>query len=213
MSPPSRSEPATADESLPPAAARAVRRALAARELAYTEEVQRLLDAGLALMVEGEVSPRVADIVTRAGLSNQAFYRHFAGKEDLIVAVVEAGAQRLDAYLRRRVERVTDPEVQLEAWIRGVVSQARPPAAAPTRAATASFSMLPPGRRQQTVARPGLGVLRDVLERLGSRDPERDTATVATVAFGRLEQFLWDTPLTDADADHVVAFCLAAVNR
>jgi AcrR family transcriptional regulator len=213
MSPRPSSEPATVEEPLPPAAARAVRRALAAKELAYTEEVHRLLDAGLALMVEGDVSPRVADIVARAGLSNQAFYRHFAGKEDLIVAVVEAGSQRLDAYLRRRVERFSDPEEQLDAWIRGVASQGRPPVAAPTRAAMASYSMLPPERRQTTVARPGLGVLHDVLERLGSRDPERDTATIAVVAFGRLEQFLWNAPMTDADADHLVGFCRAAVRR
>ena len=38
---------------------------------------------------------RVSDIVDAAGLSRDAFYRHFASKEDLVAAIVEAGAQRL----------------------------------------------------------------------------------------------------------------------
>jgi hypothetical protein len=81
---------ATIDDALPPTAARAVSRSLASRRSTYVEEVQRLLDAGLALMVEGQDAPRVADIVRRSGLSNQAFYRHFASKDELIVAVVES---------------------------------------------------------------------------------------------------------------------------
>jgi AcrR family transcriptional regulator len=206
--------PAPADPdgtNLSPAAARAVRRALLVRETAYSEEVQRLLDAGLALMVEGERSPRVADIVSRAGLSNQAFYRHFAGKDELIAAVVEAGAYRLDGYLRAQVERATTPEAQVAAWVRGVLSQARPAVAAPTRAALASLRLLPLGDRERTAIRPGITVLTEVLERLGSPDPERDAQTISLAAFGRLEHFLWESPCTDADVEHLVGFCLGAI--
>ena len=201
-----------ADE-LPPAAARAVRRALAARESAYSDEVQRLLDAGLALMVQGERSPRVADIVRRAGLSNQAFYRHFSSKDELIAAVVDAGAHRLEGYLRRQVEKATTAEEQLAAWVRGVLSQSRPAVAAPTRAAMASFRMLAPDNQQLRMPRPGIGLLVEILERLHSTDPERDANVVALAAFGLLDQLLWETPGTDRDIEHLVAFCTAAVSR
>ena len=43
-----------------------------------------------------DIDPRVSDIVARRpGLSNQAFYRHFRGKDELLVAVLDDGRQRL----------------------------------------------------------------------------------------------------------------------
>jgi len=58
------------------------------------DEVQRLLDAGLvAMRRHGTVrSPSVAEIVAEAGLSNDAFYRVFASKDELVLAVLDAGA-------------------------------------------------------------------------------------------------------------------------
>ncbi|MBA2946769.1 helix-turn-helix transcriptional regulator [Streptomyces sp. PSKA28] len=48
-------------------------------------EVDALLDAGLRLMTEGAPRPpRVADIVAAAGLSNDAFYRAFSGRDALV---------------------------------------------------------------------------------------------------------------------------------
>src|SRR5262245_25949676 len=110
-----------------PVATRAVRRSLATRESAYLDEVQRLLDAGLELMVErgDERAPRVAEIVARAGLSNQTFYRHFTGKDELIAGIVEAGVHRLESYLRYQLDKVDDPEAKVRAWILGVIGQAR----------------------------------------------------------------------------------------
>jgi AcrR family transcriptional regulator len=199
-------------EALPPTAARAVSRSLASRRSTYVDEVQRLLDAGLALMVEGQEAPRVADIVQRSGLSNQAFYRHFASKDELIVAVVESGSARLETYLEHQVALAPDPDAQLRAWVLGVLSQAKPDVAAPTRAAMSNFRQLPPSHRGTTF-RPGQGVLADVLERLQSPDPGRDATTISTAVFGRLDQFLWTEPPSPADVEHLVAFCRAAVTR
>jgi AcrR family transcriptional regulator len=200
---------------LSPAAARAVRRSLARREQAYQDEVQRLLDAGLALLMEseGHAAPRVADIVARAGLSNQAFYRHFSGKDDLIAAIVDAGAHRLDSYLRHRVERVGLDD-QLRAWIDGVLSQAaRPAIAAPTRAAMVSFRRLDEEARQAVNGPHSIGLLEEILERLESPDPARDAVMISIAVFGRLEDLLGKVEPTDADVAHAVEFCLAAVRR
>jgi AcrR family transcriptional regulator len=203
--------PAT-DSALPPTAARAVSRSLASRRSTYVDEVQRLLDAGLSLMVEGQDAPRVADIVSRSGLSNQAFYRHFASKDELIVAVVESGSARLETYLEHQVALAPTPDAQLRAWIVGVLSQSSPQVAAPTRAAMTNFRQLPPTHRGST-GRPGRQVLLETLQRLGSTDPERDATTLSTTVFGRLDQFLWESPPTAADIEHVVDFCRAAVTR
>jgi AcrR family transcriptional regulator len=197
-------------------AARTARRALAARESAYIDEVQRLLDSGLDLMVElgDERAPRVAEIVERAGLSNQAFYRHFASKDELIAAVVEAGADRLESYLRHQLAKVDGPELKVRAWIVGVASQAQRPAVArQTRAAMRNLVRLPAEVRQ-TVSVPATDhVLVDALRDAGSPDPERDAVAISLLAFARLEQFLWRSPPSDDDVDQLVEFCLAAIRR
>jgi AcrR family transcriptional regulator len=199
-----------------PVAARTVRRALAARESAYLDEVQRLLDAGLDLMVElgDERAPRVAEIVARAGLSNQAFYRHFAGKDELIAAVVEAGVHRLESYLRHQLDKVDDPERKVRAWIAGVAAQARRTTVArQTRAAMRNLRQLSIEMRQ-TVSSPATDhLLADALRDAGSPDPQRDAAAISLVTFGRLEQFLWQSPPSDADVEHLTEFCLAAIRR
>lgn len=200
-------------DALPPAAARAVRRALAARETTYNLEVQRLLDAGLGLMSEGDKSPRVVDIVKRAGLSNQAFYRHFESKDELVAAVFDAGAFRLDSYLRHQVDKATAPIDQLRAWVRGVLSQARPAVAAPTRAALAAFRLLPPDSQVRQNPPAGTAALTDVLTRLESPDPERDANAIGLLVFAYLDQLLWSGPATRADEEHIFDFCVAGLNR
>ena len=84
---------------------------LAEREAEYSDEVQRLLDAGLAVMARSgtSASPRVADIVSEAQVSNDAFYRHFSSKEDLVLAVAEAGAERLVSYVSHQMNKHPDP--------------------------------------------------------------------------------------------------------
>ena len=189
-----------------PVAARTARRALAARESAYVDEVQRLLMVEL----DDERAPRVAEIVERAGLSNQAFYRHFAGKDELIAAVVEAGVRRLESYLRHQLEKVDDPELKVRVWIAGVAAQARRRVIArQTRAAMRNLRQLPIEVRQMVSSPATDNLLRDA----GSPDPDRDATAIWLVAFGRLEQFLWQSPPSDEDVEHLVEFCLAAIRR
>ena len=62
----------------------AVDRALAKQRAEATREVEAILDAALRVAERvTPAAPRVADIVAEAGISNQAFYRYFAGKDDL----------------------------------------------------------------------------------------------------------------------------------
>src|SRR5262245_33355593 len=106
-------------------------RALAARRETYALEVRRLIDAAFVVMrTSGDIEPQVRDIVKVAGLSNQAFYRHFASKDALMVAVLADGRRQLVEHLQKRLGAAKDPREQLRRWITGVLAQARDPEAA-----------------------------------------------------------------------------------
>jgi AcrR family transcriptional regulator len=194
---------------------RAVRRAVAAKEATARAEVQALLDATLALIRRegGQRLPRVADIVAEAGLSNQAFYRHFTGRDELLAAVAEAGAIRLVSYLAHQMEKETGPEAQIRRWIEGVMAQAaKPDVADETRAVTMS------GRRGVGLNQTSdpLTAARDLLlpplRALATADPERDAAVMAAAVFDRLEYHLRVRPPSRADITHLVGFCTRAVS-
>lgn len=105
--------------------------ALAERRGHYAAEVRRLIDAAFSVMrTTGDIDPQVRDIVKTAGLSNQAFYRHFDSKDALMLAVLADGQRQLVDYLRARVASTADPEAQVRRWIEGVLAQARNTAAA-----------------------------------------------------------------------------------
>src|SRR5262245_65922641 len=115
----------------PPASAaeRAVERALDGRRAAYAGEVQRLLAATFVLIERtGELEPRVGDIVREAGLSNQAFYRHFPSKQALLVAVLDEGIRILASYLVHRMQAAASPTERVREWLRGLLEQALSPA-------------------------------------------------------------------------------------
>src|SRR4029453_15442160 len=100
-------------------------RTLAERRQAYAVEVRRLIDAAFAVMQEtGDIDPAVRDIVRRAGLSNQAFYRHFSSKDALLLAVLADGQRQLIEHLEGRVASTKEPKEQVRRWIEGVMAQA-----------------------------------------------------------------------------------------
>jgi AcrR family transcriptional regulator len=181
-------------------------RSLADRHETYAAEIRTLLDAALTVMRREEtIDPRVSDIVRTAGLSNQAFYRHFRGKDELLVALLDDGRQRLVATIERRMARASEPADRVRAWIEVVLAQARDPEAA---AATRPFSI---NGDRLAVEFPD--------ETLRSRDrlvePLReivgDAASLATyhLTMGTVHDALVHrhTP-TRAEVDRVVAFAL-----
>jgi AcrR family transcriptional regulator len=197
--------------------AKTARRALAKREETYTDEVRRLIDAGMAVIVQSgtTASPRVADIVRAAGLSNDAFYRHFASKEELVSAIVEAGAERLAGYLAHQMTKGVDPADQLRRWIEGIMSQASDPVVAEqTRAVLWNGSRIGDHARRSTdmAYEPLTALIHQQLLALGSTDPARDSAAIGQAVMGRMEDFLWQrTSPESADVEHLVRFCLGAV--
>jgi AcrR family transcriptional regulator len=194
----------------------AAQEALARREAAYADEVRRLLDAGLTVMRRcGTASrPRVADIVAEAGLSNDAFYRHFRSKDALVTALVDDGALRLRSYLDHQMTKEPTPESKVRCWVEGVMSQAEGEVAATTLAVIWNGDTVASGSTPgRTVARAAPGTLLETpFTELGSTRPEHDAALAAHAVFGRLSELLWQGTHADpAEVDHLVAFCLRAV--
>jgi AcrR family transcriptional regulator len=182
------------------------------RGVDYAGEVRRLLDAGLDVMARcGTASrPRVADIVEAAGLSNDAFYRHFPSKDALVAAILDDGAERLRGYLEHQMAKADGPEAQVRAWVEGVLSQADADVAATTLAVLWNGGMVPAGRHAARLA----PLLVDPLTALGDDDPEGVAMLLAHAAVGTLNDLLWaGRPPTAADVDRVTAFCLRGRSR
>jgi AcrR family transcriptional regulator len=196
---------------------RVARRAVASREAAYADEVRRLMEAGLDVMTRAgtSASPRVADIVRAAGLSNDAFYRHFASKEDLVAAIVEAGAERLVRYIAHQMSKERTAKGQLKRWIEGIMTQAsNREVADATRAVLWNGSHVGDGSRRGSNS--GYGPLAELLHQplteMGSRDPDRDARVMVQAAMGRMQDFLWRRmEPSDDDVAHLFTFCLTAV--
>lgn len=190
-------------------------KAVAERLETYAGEVRRLLDAAYAVMARtGDIDPRVGDIVKEAGLSNQAFYRHFAGKDALLVAVLDDGQRRLVETLERRMQRVDPGIARVRAWIEGVLEQARNPAAAEnTRPFAINGVRLNDRFPAETAASSARldAPLRDAIVDAGG-DAVRDTAAIHELAMGTMHRFLVErrTP-NHADIEHLVGFALAGL--
>lgn len=191
-------------------------RRVAKREEQYAREVRQLLDAGLEVMrtCGTASSPRVADIVAAAGLSNDAFYRHFASKESLVATILADGTVRLTSYLRHRMEKASTPEDQVRQWVEGVMAQAADEdIAATTRAVLWNTGSLSDrvGPDRPSAAASLATLLREPFAQMGREDPQTDATLVAHAAVGLLADFLWQRARpTRAQIEHVVDFCLAA---
>ena len=114
-----------------PIVAETVDRSLALRRETARGEVERLVRAAFAMIEKtGGLDPKVSDILAEAGLSNQAFYRHFRSKHELLVAVLDEGIRGLADYLAARMAAAPAPVPAIRAWVRGMAAQAQDPASA-----------------------------------------------------------------------------------
>jgi AcrR family transcriptional regulator len=202
----------------PGVAEKLAQRAVAKREAQYADEVRRLLDAGLIVMRScgTSSSPRVADIVGVAELSNDAFYRHFASKEALVAAILDDGTARLRSYVAHQMAKEATPRNKVRRWVEGVMSQAADEEiAATTRAVMWNGGTVSNGLGSQPSTAAALAVLlHEPFEQLGSSDPVMDASLVAHATIGALSDFLWERVRpTRKQINHLVDFCLNAVGR
>lgn len=187
----------------------AVGRALDNRQREATEEVERILAAAVRVMERvAPEPPRVSDIVAEAGSSNKAFYRYFAGKDDLILAVMERGIAIVVSYLQHQMAKEARAEDKVARWIEGTLAQvADPHLISMSRAVAGQLSNWLASDRE--MMRPLRDLLTAPVTALGSTDIERDVEAVygGTVAMMRRYVGSADRPGPE-DIEHLVKFCL-----
>jgi AcrR family transcriptional regulator len=187
----------------------------AEREVTAREREQ-LMQAALAVMCEHpDRSPRVSDIVAGAGMSNNAFYRHFRSKDDLVLAILDDGRRTMLGYLEHLMAAEPTGVGKVRRWIEGMMAQAVDPgAAAATRAVHVNAARVDggigaKGRRAEADLRALLeGALRDT----ASRDPARDAYVVFHAVVACMTDFLGRRVVPSADdVAHLAAFCVAGL--
>jgi AcrR family transcriptional regulator len=190
----------------------AVERALDDRQREATEEVERILAAAVRVMERvAPEAPRVSDIVAEAGSSNKAFYRYFAGKDDLILAVMERGVAIVVSYLQHQMDKELSPQDKIARWIEGTLAQvAEPDLISKSRAAAGQMSANTNWRTvDQEMMWPLRDLLTDPVAALGSSDVERDVEAVFCCTAATMRRYMGsaERPAPD-DIAHVVQFCL-----
>ena len=205
-------------------ALRSVDRTVERRRAAYENEARRFVEAGFSLVERtGQLEPTVSAIVKEAGLSNQAFYKHFHSKHELLLAMLEEGIQLLRSYIEHRVDSATTPHERVRNWLDGVLEQAlSEQGAAATRPFAISRARLSdrfPGEVDEAEARLK-ALLQHEIEAGASSgafplaDPERDARLLYNLAMGWVERQLLDPAGADRrDADHLIEFALHGLAR
>jgi AcrR family transcriptional regulator len=186
---------------------------MAPRRQRAEDEVRVLVEAGLAVLRRrGTSGLTVADVLAEAGLSTRAFYRHFASRDELVLAVYEHEAERRNAELVVRLGRAPSPRAALEIWIDELLALGYD-----TRRARRTRVLAREGVRSQAdfpaefaaIVAGAVDPLEAALCELPSPDPARDAWSVYAVTWELVQQKLRGAPITRAQAKaHVLRFCL-----
>lgn len=103
--------------------ARALARSLAGAHGRSVARLERLLDAARELANEtGSAAFTVAQVAERAGMSLKGFYGCFAGKDDLLLALIEEDSRVGATLLAGIVDAHDDPVERLHAYVHGLFS-------------------------------------------------------------------------------------------
>jgi AcrR family transcriptional regulator len=101
--------------------ARALRRSLSAAQTRSLGRIHRLVGAARELADEtGSAGFTVAQVCSRADISLKGFYHCFAGKDELLLALVEEDTRTGAALLIAEIERHAQPERRVRAYIAGI---------------------------------------------------------------------------------------------
>jgi AcrR family transcriptional regulator len=164
----------------------------------------------------------VVDILREAGLSTRAFYRHFASKDDLILAMYRQAQERVTAELSEATATAASPREALAQWVDHLLGVAYDP----KRAAQSLVLSSPEARSAKgfrDTQQEGLLGMRAILVeilRAGQRsgefphtDPVEDARAIQSVVSGLVEARLMGIPgpTRVAARDHTVALFLRAL--
>jgi len=196
-------------EAVPAWRDRALRRSLDPAAVRSMARLERLLDAVRELTEEADdASFTVAEVTARAGVSLKTFYRSFAGKDDLLLALLEEDSRTGTAMLTSALEHVSAPVARLERYVVSLFKLARM-APGYARVLVRQYRRLGSDRPRELAA--ALAPLVDLLEAeieaaasVGAARPG-DPARAAEIVFGLLLDGLADVTLSGRDSAEVAA--------
>jgi AcrR family transcriptional regulator len=111
------------DETIPAWQRQSMQRSLRSAHARAHSRSDRFVAAATRLLQEkGNTDFTVQDVVDRSKMSIRTFYKYFASKEDLLVAVYQTVvAREAVPRLRKRVEKFRDPMLRFRAYVEGLV--------------------------------------------------------------------------------------------
>ncbi len=95
-----------------------------ARAQALSRSNRFLAVATELLRETGRTDFTVQEVVERSNMSLRSFYQHFAGKDDLLLALFEESIREYIGRLRRQIEQFSDPMDRLRAYVLGMYETA-----------------------------------------------------------------------------------------
>ena len=199
------------DEGADVASRIAARTAARRRRPDYATEVRALLDAARTVIATTGKA-RVADIVAEAGLSNDAFYRHFPSKDALVAALAEEATERIATALARRMATEPTPKAQVGCWLDGILARATGASAMQSLSvlnASSNFNTAIPTGAHEATRLPFARLLHEPFTALGSADPVLDAELVTHAVTNRVAGHLWaGTSPSQGERAHLLSFCL-----
>jgi AcrR family transcriptional regulator len=173
------------DETIPAWQRQSLHRSLQSARARARARSNRFVSAATRLLQErGNSDFTVQDAVDRARMSIRTFYKYFASKEDLLVAVYEtAVAQEAVPRLRKRIEKQKDPLQRLRSYIETVMELTTKTGPG-GRTLTGFQNRLAESRPADLarVMKPQFDLLKELIEDIARTQPLRSDLTVETAA-------------------------------
>jgi AcrR family transcriptional regulator len=194
---------------------RVAQRSVAERTRQVADEVRRVIDATYVVIDQTRsLEPPMRAILRESGCSTQAFYRHFASKDDLLAVLLDDGWRRLCDDVARQMEEVDGVDTKVTAWIERVMHQAIDgEIAARTRPFIAGMGRLE-ARFPEELGRSRARLVQTLADVLPGPHADRDALATFDLAFGAMQRHVLAVTAPErAEIDHLVAYALGAINR
>lgn len=175
-----------AEDTIPAWQRRSMERSLRSARARAHARSDRFVAAAIKLLQEkGSVDFTVQDVVERSRMSIRTFYKYFASKDDLLVAVYETVVARETVpHLKKRIAKVKDPSLRLRAYIEALVELASTKEVEAARTLTNYANRLAESRPADLarVMKPQFDLLLELIQDVARTRPLRRDLTVETAA-------------------------------
>jgi TetR/AcrR family transcriptional regulator len=182
---------------------------------------EALLAAAHRLVLERGEDFTTQELIKEADVALQTFYRHFGGKDQILLAVVGDLIATHCLALEEQAAALTDPVERLRYFVFGTLSTVGQAGAAGARFMTSQHWRLHQAWPDELAAatKPFADVVQRELEagratgQLHPRDPERDAWLINKLVMSVFHHYAFvdGDPSATRVADDVWQFCLAAV--